>query len=1178
MIFISYRIADSNDLVARLADDITQEFGSLWVFRDKLRLEGGSDWPDEIEGNAKKCRVMLVVIGPRWQSVQIETGKLKGYPRLHDENDWVRREITIALQNDKTVIPLLVAGASLPDEEWLDNIGLRKLHSKHGVLLRSDNDYHTDLKKLIALLREKCPELPPPKPDSSAAVPPTTAVVSGSTNDRIDPPGLRSFEAGAHSSYLRLVPGPRDSKGLPSVIARWKQLIEQVDPSRTFRIAYWYGPSGCGKSSLIRAGLIPALADYVVPLCINATVDGTEATVLAELRKVVGPLPADLDLPSSCQWIVRNPDVLLGRKLLLVLDQFEQWLHAARGQMEGPLAEALRHFDGRHLQALLLARDEFTVAVHRFMKFLGCEGREGLNYELIDLLDADFATQVLFEYGRAYRGGGGGWPDTREQLSVDQRSFLQEAAKILEDEEGKIVSVQMALFAQMLAGQPWTLQTLKDSGGATGVGRQFLEEKFDKRTASADAQVHRKGAIKILESLLPEVGSAIKGRKRSREELLEVSGYAEHPTDYADLVKLLDANLRIITPVGDDNSESYQLAHDYLVPSLRDWLTAGKLETRRGRAELRLAERAALWQAKPENRHLPSWWEYLTAVALVPAKDRTAVQQKMLRKAGRVHALQWGSSLTGALLIGIVIWSVFSNSLDATVSSAVATVQNTSGIRIPGAIEVLQKLPHDIVVAKLKERYANASPQQKLGLAYALADYDDVDLKYLCSQVPTAEPEEIDNLVTALRNARDASLKEIETLAKTADEKHDWRLKTRLAVVALHLADDTLAAEMCRIKDRSDPIQRTTFIDQTPAWHGDLFRLATNCQSHSDPSLRSGIALAMGGVAWDQLGAPEIAKSTRILTEWYQTAPDPGTHSAAGWALRQWGNDLPPLSAATSPSAGRQWFINMLGQTMLQIEPGEFERNDPDVPEPIKQTVRLTRDFFLSDREVTVGQFQQFLDDNECPDDEKPADKTPKSKGAHPKISPTPEHPMQQVNWYDAVLFCNWLSRKAGLTPCYLRTGEKERVDFNEEYDAWRLVPEGTGYRLPTEAEWEYACRAGTKTDFGSGNHAGLLRKYASFFDGTILGATLCASKLPNGWGLFDIHGNVWEWCHDRYGKYAADILPDPVGPDVGLQRVFRGGGWRDEAVSCWSARRNSALPDYRVNNLGFRLALSSFK
>ena len=144
---------------------------------------------------------------------------------------------------------------------------------------------------------------------------------------------------------------------------------------------------------------------------------------------------------------------------------------------------------------------------------------------------------------------------------------------------------------------------------------------------------------------------------RSRQELLEASGYADRPSDFDVLVRILDRGLRLITPTDPEGKEAdsdsglrtgpgqkyYQLTHDYLVPSLREWLTRKQKETRRGRAELRLSEIAALWNAKPENRHLPSWWEYLTAVWLVPVKDRTPSQRTMLRKAGRIHALRWGS-------------------------------------------------------------------------------------------------------------------------------------------------------------------------------------------------------------------------------------------------------------------------------------------------------------------------------------------------------------------------------------------------------------------------------------------------------------------------------------------------------------------------------------------------------
>ena len=168
-----------------------------------------------------------------------------------------------------------------------------------------------------------------------------------------------------------------------------------------------------------------------------------------------------------------------------------------------------------------------------------------------------------------------------------------------------------------------------------------------------------------MRALLPETGSDIKGNMRSHGELLEVSGYGSRPNEFDELLRILDSELRLISPIEPEGSESdgqtktqvgekfFLLTHDYLVPSIREWLTRKQRETRRGRAELRLAERSSLWNAKPENRHLPSLLEWANIRLLTKKKDWTDPQRKMMKRAGRVHGVAGSWRLL--LLVGVTL-------------------------------------------------------------------------------------------------------------------------------------------------------------------------------------------------------------------------------------------------------------------------------------------------------------------------------------------------------------------------------------------------------------------------------------------------------------------------------------------------------------------------------------------
>ena len=320
---------------------------------------------------------------------------------------------------------------------------------------------------------------------------------------------------------------------MPDSIQFWKRKIEQIDPDRTFRVGFNYGPSGCGKSSLVKAGLLPRLGKHVLPVYIEATPEETEAGLLRGLRKVCPLLPRGPGLVDSLASLRRGRILPPERKVLLVLDQFEQWLLARRGAENTELVAALRHCDGEHVQAVVLVRDDFWLAASRFMWEVEIRLVEGDNSALVDLFDPRHARKVLMAFGGAY----GALPENLGDLTSDQDSFLDRSISGLA-QDGKIISVRLALFAEMVKGKPWTPATLKDVGGTEGIGLTFLEETFSARAAPPEHRLHQKAAEAVLKALLPESGTDIKGQMRSRQELLEASGYANRPTG----LRRLDSN------------------------------------------------------------------------------------------------------------------------------------------------------------------------------------------------------------------------------------------------------------------------------------------------------------------------------------------------------------------------------------------------------------------------------------------------------------------------------------------------------------------------------------------------------------------------------------------------------------------------------------------------------------
>jgi len=239
-----------------------------------------------------------------------------------------------------------------------------------------------------------------------------------------------------------------------------------------------------------------------------------------------------------------------------------------------------------------------------------------------------------------------------------------------------------------------------------------------------------------------------------------------------------------------------------------------------------------------------------------------------------------------------------------------------------------------------------------------------------------------------------------------------------------------------------------------------------------------------------------------------------------------------PANAPGTPSDRQDTPKTKSGPEMVLLPGGTFTMGDDKEPDATPHEVVL-RSFYVDKRLVTQAEYQRVM-------------------GKNPSRWKADENPVEQVRWSDAVRYCNARSRLDGLDPCY-------------DLQTWECNFDANGYRLPTEAEWEYACRAGANTAYSFGNSPSQLKDYAWFKDNSGSRPHPVGQKRPNPWGLYDMHGNVWEWCNDFYkvDYYQDSPQENPKGPKAGETKVVRGGAWKFSADSCRSGYRYNEDPGY---------------
>jgi len=247
---------------------------------------------------------------------------------------------------------------------------------------------------------------------------------------------------------------------------------------------------------------------------------------------------------------------------------------------------------------------------------------------------------------------------------------------------------------------------------------------------------------------------------------------------------------------------------------------------------------------------------------------------------------------------------------------------------------------------------------------------------------------------------------------------------------------------------------------------------------------------------------------------------------------RKASNEIPKAPTAPSKESAN---LNQPGTNateMVQVSGGKFIMGDKNEVDALPHEV-VVSSFFMDKHLVTQEQFQKIM-------------------GANPSRWKGDKNPVEQLRWSDAVRFCNRRSELEGLQPCYDLKTLKCNFDAN-------------GYRLPTEAEWEYACRAGSTTAYFFGDNPAKLGDYAWFDKNSGGHPRPVGQKQPNPLGLYDMAGNVWEWCNDFYkvDYYQEAPRQDPKGPEEAQNKVLRGGAWRFSADNCRSGYRYNESPGY---------------
>lgn len=869
----------------------------------------------------------------------------------------------------------------------------------------------------------------------------------------IVPKGLRPFEETDSDFFIELLPGPRHRSGLPESVVFWKSWIEGSGDEPEDRVGVLYGPSGAGKSSFLRAAVIPHLDMDICPLYVECRHGRTEPRIQRAIETRLG-LPAEGRTLQELMADVREKVTVASgyRKVVLILDQFESWCSAASLEARQALAEAVRQCDGRRVQCLIGVRDDFWMGVTEFAQWVETPLLEGRNTAALDLLDRQHARRVLIAMGHAY----GALSETADALSPAEQDFIERAIEELAEED-HVISVHLAMFALMVRSRQWSPSLLAAEGGASGATVEFLQQNFDRRTAPPGYRPLREPVAVTLSRLLPPLDSSVTGQLVSRSELaahLELHGFAGR---LPDVLNVLSEELKLITPAQVESSSGgakaemhYQLAHDFLVRPVRQWVDTVQQSTWQGRATARLAELSRIWNKHPSRQWYPTVGEYVAMRLGSRRAGRTPAQERFLRAAGRYHAGRISAGLIG-LLVAVIMTGVAIHQR----SEAVAARDNERAALVDLALhgpaedfgqhaESLSQTPAE--AAELIAPWTDSvDPELQLRARLLLAVLGRTDAEALVATLGESPPQ----LFTFYREVFQTSPRYREMLLAEFQDAPTSESEMRAAMLLLELGVPGPAESLLTFAD--DGFVRHRATAEAARWHGAPEPWLKLAAGTGEPTVRHAAYGVIGSMPEEQARA---AVDIGVIEEMI-SSPEAIWHSLGGWLATIL--DLEITRDAEAP-AGANWRQTPTGLTLIRIPAGGLQHGfGIERTSHIMRTATNPQETWISDSQITRGLYLRFLTDSGAAGD------TPTNNPfILDAIEENPDRPVEGISIEDAIRFCNWLSEREGLQPAYqLIDAAEGRGDDDLESASWTFAGDKSGYRLPSGGTLAFAALAG---------------------------------------------------------------------------------------------------------------------